>query len=397
MVNTILNKMRFHFVSACLLLVSSLMSVQAQVVNLPGALPAPDIDAKAWAVMEFNSGWIVAGENIDLLLEPASITKLMTNYIVFEQLKSGEISLQDEVVISEKSWRAIGSRMFAEVGSKISLEHLLKSTIIQSGNDAAIALAEHVAGTELAFAGLMNRTAKNLGLKHSSFANSTGLPDVNHQMSAEDILKLSAAIIRDFPEYYEWYSEKSYTHNDITQYNRNKLLWKDPMVDGLKTGHTNAAGYCLVASSEQDGVRWLAVVLGTDNEKQREKSVLALLRHAYLAYEAKELFTQQDGVSQVPVYKGEAESVYLKSTDHVHIVLPVGAADNIRTELQVSPYYEAPIVFGQPMGVASVSLQDKHLVDVPLVSMSDIGEGGLWQRLLDSLKLVVRKYTNDED
>lgn len=386
---------RTVFIASCLLLASASLAVQAQQVKLPGAIPAPEIDAKAWAVMEFNSGWIVAGENIELKLAPASITKLMTNYVVFAQLKSGEISLQDEVTISEKSWRAIGSRMFAEVGSKISLEHLLKSTIIQSGNDAAIALAEHVAGSELAFAALMNRTAKKLNLQHSSFANSTGLPDDNHYMSAQDILKLSAAIIRDFPEYYAWYAEKEYTHNNITQYNRNKLLWKDSTVDGLKTGHTDAAGYCLVASSEQDGARWLAVVLGAANEKEREKSVLSLLRHAYLAYEAKELFTQQGGVTEVPVYKGEVESVYLKSTEPVHIVLPVGTADDINTELQISPYYEAPIAFGQPMGVASVTLQDQHLVDVPLVSMSDIDQGGLWLRLLDSFKLMVRKYMDD--
>jgi len=223
-------------------------------------------------LMDMNSGWVVAGKNAREPLSPASITKLMMNYVVFSKLKSGDINFTDQVSISEKAWRAEGSRMFADVNTRIELKHLLKSTVIQSGNDASIALAEYVGGSELGFSELMNHAASELGLQDSHFVNSTGLTAQGHYMSASDVAALSAAIIRDFPDFYPWYAEKEYTHNNIRQQNRNRLLWKDSSVDGLKTGYTEAAGYCLVGTAKRNGQRWIAVVLACKCKSLRRRS-----------------------------------------------------------------------------------------------------------------------------
>lgn len=361
-------------------------------VAVLSSLPVPQVDAKAWILYEYNSGRWVAGLNGDLVYPPASITKLMTNYVVYEALQAGDIALSDQVTISEKSWRAEGSRMFAKVGSKVELEHLLKSTVIQSGNDAAIALAEHVAGSELAFAQRMNQAAAKLGLEHSRFVNSTGLPDPEHTMSAHDIAILSAAIIREYPKFYRWYSEKEYTHNEITQYNRNKLLWKDSTVDGLKTGHTNAAGYCLVGSALRGGDRWIAVVLGSSNERTREAAVLTLLSFAYAAYKPVRLLDQQGGLAAAKVYFGEVDEVLLQAESQLDIVVPRGREADVVIDLQYSPYYEAPIAVGQAMGIARLSLDGKSLADVPIIAMSSIKSSGLWKRLNDSVSLWWREF-----
>jgi len=355
-------------------------------------LPAPNIDARAWAVLEFNSGQLIAGSRALDRFPPASITKLMSTYIVFDALQGGDVSLQDQVSISEKAWRTEGSRMFAEVGSKIELQHLLKSTIIQSGNDAAVALADHVAGSELQFAQMMNKTAADLGLSSSHFMNSTGLPDPDHYMSAMDIGVLSAAIIRDHPQFYAWYSERQYEHNGIVQYNRNKLLWRDKSIDGLKTGHTQAAGFCLVGSALRNGERWIAVVLGSSDEKSREHAVQSLLDYAFAAYEPVQMLGQQGGVATANVYLGEVDEVLLQAQSPVNLVVPAGREKDVVTELQYSPYFRAPIEIGQSMGVATLTLDNKRLADVPLVAMSGIKKGGLWKRFADDLRLRWREF-----
>jgi D-alanyl-D-alanine carboxypeptidase (penicillin-binding protein 5/6) len=311
----------------------------------------------------------------------------MTNYVVYEALQNGDIAHSDQVAISEKAWRAEGSRMFAKVGSQVELQHLLKSTVIQSGNDAAIALAEHVVGSELAFAQRMNQASAKLGLKHSRFVNSTGLPDPEHTMSALDIAILSAAIIREFPDFYSWYSEKEYTHNEITQYNRNKLLWKDPTVDGLKTGHTDAAGFCLVGSAVRDKQRWIAVVLGSENERSREEAVLSLLSFAYASYSSIRLLDQQGGLTTARVYFGEVDEVLLRAEQVTELVVPRGREKDVVTDLQFSPYYQAPIGIGDRMGLAILSLDSKPIAEVPLISMSAIKKGGLFKRFTDTIAL----------
>lgn len=380
-----------------LLLVSSIIASQVYSNDgvyraLDSRLPLPEIDAKAWALVEYNSGKLILGKDANTPHEPASITKLMTNYVVYESLAQGRISLTDQVSISEDAWRAEGSRMFAEVNSQVPLENLLKSTVIQSGNDAAIALAEHTAGSELGFAQMMNDAAAKLGLKQSSFANSTGLPAPNHQMSANDIALLSAAIIRDYPDFYTWYAEKSFRHNEITQYNRNKLIWKDKTVDGLKTGHTEAAGFCLVGSALRDNQRWIAVVLGSTNERTREKAVLDLLNYGFAAFRPVTLLDAQGGLASARVFSGEVDEVLLQAEKAVNIVVPAGREDEVKTELQLSPYYRAPIEVGQPMGIATLTLDGKVLADMPIVAMSAIREGGWWKRMVDSLKLKFGDY-----
>lgn len=381
--------------SASSLLAQDDLLYVSKVVAVPSDISAPAIEATAWVLMEMNSGWIVSSNNANQPLPPASITKLMSNYVHYQKVHSGEIKLADQVSISEQAWRAEGSRMFANVNSKIELQHLLKSTVIQSGNDAAIALAEHVGGTESVFASLMNKAAKELGLRNSYFMNSTGLPADGHSMSAADIAVLSAAIIREFPEYYAWYSEKSYTHNDITQYNRNKLLWRDSSVDGLKTGHTEAAGYCLVGSAIRNDQRWIAVVLGSESQQTREAQVLSLLNYGFTAYESASVLDEQGGVASADVYYGQSEQIRLQPPYPVNIVVPKGRQQDLQVDLRVSPYYEAPIKVGQSVGVASVSLDGELLLDVPLVAMSSIEEGSLWRRAKDSVSLWVRELIAD--
>lgn len=350
-------------------------------------LTAPEIDAKAWVLMDINSGWVVAGKNAREPLSPASITKLMMNYVVFEKLKSGDISFTDQVSISEKAWRAEGSRMFADVNTRIELKHLLKSTVIQSGNDAAIALAEYVGGSELGFSQLMNQAAIELGLQDSHYVNSTGLTAPGHVMSASDIAALSAAIINDYPDFYPWYAEKEYTHNNIRQQNRNNLLWKDSSVDGLKTGFTDDAGYCLVGSAKRNGQRWIAVVLGTKGVREREDAVLSLLNYAFAAYKPIEALDKQGGLVSATVYGGEVDEVRLQAARSVNIIVPKGRESDVVTELQYSPYFEAPIKVGQAMGVASLSLDGQPIADVPLIAMSAIKSGGWWKRFSDSVRL----------
>ncbi len=361
-------------------------------ILVASAQTQPVIEANAWVLMEINSGSVVASHNAEVALPPASITKLMMNYVIFSKLASGDITSTDQVPISEYAWRAEGSRMFADVNTRIELGHLLKSTIVQSGNDASIALAEFTGGSEFAFAQLMNQEAKKLGLNQSNFVNSTGLPAEGHLMSAIDIAKLSAAIISEYPDFYAWYSEKEYSHNDITQYNRNKLLWKDDSVDGLKTGFTEAAGYCLVGSAVRDKQRWIAVVLGAKSERVRTAAVLELLNYGFNYFEASEQLNQQGGLTSVRVYAGEADQVLLQASAPANIVVPKGRGDDIEVTLHHSPYFEAPIEVGQPMGLAQLTLDGKTVIEVPLIATSGIKSAGWWKRTLDSIKLRAKQF-----
>lgn len=367
----------------------------AQVVNVPIGAPEPKIEAQTWALMEMNSGWIVTQQGANVPRPPASITKLMSNYVLFAELQKGTISLSDMVPISEEAWRAEGSRMFADVNTRIELEPLLKSMVIQSGNDASIALAEFVGGSEPAFAALMNKAARELKLTNSFFVNSTGLPDEGHQMSAADILTLSAAIIRDFPEFYPWYAEKVYTHNNITQYNRNKLLWKDDSVDGLKTGYTEAAGYCLVASAKRGDQRWIAVVLGTDSVKQREKDVRVLLEYGFKNFQSASLLNEQGGLASIDIYGGEADELRLQVAKPANVVVPTGRESDIQQSIEHSPYLEAPIQAGAAVGSVRLTLDGREIFSTPLVAMSTIKEAGWWKGFTDSIKLRWREFFSD--
>jgi len=355
----------------------------------------PNLDANAWVLMEINSGSVVVSQNAEVALPPASITKLMMNYVIFARLKSGDIKSSDQVPISEHAWRAEGSRMFADVNTRVELGHLLKSTIIQSGNDASIALAEFTGGSEFAFAQLMNQEAKKLDLDQSNFVNSTGLPAEGHVMSALDIAKLSAAVIKEYPEYYAWYAEKEYAHNNIVQYNRNKLLWKDDSVDGLKTGFTEAAGYCLVGSAIRGKQRWIAVVLGAKSVQAREAAVLELLNYGFNYYDAVEQLNQQGGLTSVRVYGGGVDQVLLQATKPANIVVPKGRKEDVEVTLHHSPYFEAPIEVGQSMGLVQLTLDGKTILEVPLVATSEIKLAGWWKRAMDSIKLRAKQFWDE--
>lgn len=378
----------FRFVRLFCLFIISIQATNAQMPQvLKSSRALPEISSKSWVLMDSNSGWVLAENNAQLQIEPASLTKLMMNYVVFSKLEENLISLQDPVKISEKAWRVEGSRMFADVGSEIVLEQLLRSTIIQSGNDASIALAEHISGSEESFVVLMNKKAAQLGLNNTHFMNVTGLPDAKHFSSAYDVALLSMAIIKEFPEYYSWYKEKEYTHNEITQYNRNKLLWRDKSVDGLKTGHTSSAGYCLAGSALRDGMRLIAVVTGADSEQQRADDVMALLNYGFASYEQVELVSPEQHKIDARVYKGLAEKVTLAVHNSVTVPMAIGNADKISKQTSAALYYMAPISQGEKMGMITVELDGQPILDVPLQAVHAVEQAGWFARLVDDLKL----------
>ena len=347
----------------------------------------PQLGVKSYILIDHATGDIIAESNPDALLDPASLTKLMTAYTVFKALEDELISLDDQVRVSENAWGTEGSRMFIEVGATVSVEDLLQGMIVQSGNDASVALAEHVAGTEETFADLMNHYAVQLGMESSSFRNSTGLPDPDHYMTARDAATVARAIIAEFPEYYAWYSQREFTYNDIEQYNRNSLLWRDPSVDGLKTGYTEAAGYCLVTSAERSGMRLVSVVMGSDSTEARANDSQALLNYGFRFFETYKLYSGGDEVSTARVWKGETDSVSLGVADEYFLTIPKGRYDSLHADTTVDPDLTAPIEAGTLLGSVRISMNDEELVELPLVALNDVAEAGLWQRIKDEVSL----------
>jgi D-alanyl-D-alanine carboxypeptidase (penicillin-binding protein 5/6) len=357
-----------------------------QAAPLPIPKP-PATGARAFIVQDFDSGRIIADDNSDQGVDPASITKLMTAYVVFKELNSGNIALSDMVTVSEKAWRTPGSRMFIEVGKQVSVEELLQGMIIQSGNDATVALAEFIAGSEDTFAALMNRHAEEIGLSGSHFLNSTGLPDPDHYMTARDIATLAARLIHDFPEYYKWYSTKEFTYNDITQYNRNKLLWRDESVDGMKTGYTEAAGYCLVTSARRDGMRLISVVLGTKSDNARAEASQALLNYGFRFFETHKLYDAGSQLALSRVWKGAADNVALGLDKPLYATIPRGQYKALDASMTIDNRITAPLNKGQALGSVLVQLGDSVVAEQPLVALQAVGEGSFWQRLVDEALL----------
>lgn len=354
------------------------------------ALPLPEppeINAKSYLLIDINSGQVLAERNSVKKTEPASITKLMTAYIAFSEIKRGNVKVEDRVLISEKAWRTPGSRMFVEVGKNVPVEALLKGLIIQSGNDAAVALAEHIAGNETTFAAWMNQYAADLGMSQTSYANSTGLPDESHYSSAADIATLARSMIEDFPEFYPLYSQKSYTWNKIKQANRNKLLWRDASVDGLKTGHTESAGYCLVASAERDGMRLVSVVLGSSSESTRARASQALLNYGFRFYETIKLHEAAATVGEANVWKGAQDTVKVGMRDPVFVTIPRGRKDNLKQEPTFMSRAIAPISSGQELGKLRITLDGRLVHEAPLLALTAVPEGSLWKRLSDEARL----------
>ena len=356
----------------------------------PIPVPAPpQVAARNYLIMDFDSMRVLAEKKPDEQIEPASITKLMTAYVVYHELESGRLTMDEMVEISKKSWRMGGSRMYLEVGSKVSVEQLLKGLIIQSGNDASVALAEHIAGSEEVFVELMNNYAKILGLKNTHYKNSTGWPDKEHLTSARDIAVLAAAIIREFPERYKWYAEKSYTYNDIKQYNRNKLLWRDDSVDGLKTGHTESAGYCLVASAKRSEMRLISVVLGTKNVSTRASVSQSLLNYGFRFYETHQLYAAGEPLSRSRVWSGAHEKISLGLSEDLRITIPRGSYKSLEAFMDVNADIEAPLKKGQQLGVVRVSLDKEELMSRPLVALESIEKGNILQIVKDHVLRLI--------
>jgi D-alanyl-D-alanine carboxypeptidase (penicillin-binding protein 5/6) len=350
-------------------------AVHAEAMPVPAP---PQVAAESYLLIDYDSGKVLAENDADAQVEPASITKLMTGYAVYEEVIAGRMSLKDMVTISEKAWRMGGSRMYLDVGSKVSVEALLKGLIIQSGNDAAVALAEHVAGNEGAFVELMNQYAVRLGMNNTNFMNSTGWPDPQHLTTARDIATLAAAVIRDHSEHYNWYAEKVFTYNSIKQYNRNKLLWNDSSVDGLKTGHTDSAGYCLVASAKRGEMRLISVVLGTNSEKARASVSQALLNYGFRFYETHKLYSAGDTLNRSRVWFGESDGATLGLDHDMYVTIPHGAYKSLDAALDVDARIEAPVRKGSQLGVVRVMLRDKEIEKAPLVALENIDKGNLF-------------------
>ena len=372
---------------ALLLYVSLFVTTTYAQTAMPTPAP-PIIGAKSYLVMDARTGHEIAALDPDLPLAPASLTKIMTTYVVFSALRQGQIQLSDEVTISEKAWRMPGSRMFVEVGKRVSIEDLLLGMIVQSGNDASVALAEHIAGTEDVFAQMMNQYAQRLGMHSSNFLNATGLPAEGHVTTARDLAILAQAMIEEFPAYYAWHGVKEFTFNDIRQSNRNKLLWRDPSVDGLKTGHTDEAGYCLVASAERDGMRIISVVMGTSTEKARADGSQALLNYGFRFFETRLLYKAGEEVTTARVWKSANETSRLGVLEDLYITVRRGSYDKLESTLDIPAILEAPIANGQPVAELKISLGEEQILSTPLRALEDNPEGSLWQWARDSVSLM---------
>lgn len=363
----------------------------------PGALnvpvpPAPTLNAKSWVLMDYASGQILAGDHVDERVEPASITKVMTSYVVSAQLAAGKVKLDDQVYISENAWRGggagtDGSTSFLKLESRVPLKDLLYGMIIQSGNDAAIALAEHVAGSEATFAALMNQYAQQLGMTGTHYVNPSGLPAPDEYSTARDIALLSRALIRDYPEEYKIYALKEFEWNGITQHNRNSLLWRDASVDGIKTGHTKDAGFCLATSAKRGDQRLIAVVMGTGSEKERADANQAVLNYGFRFFETHKLYDANKALATPVLWKGAADTVALGVADDVLITLPRGRYNDLKATMDMPTRLIAPFAKGQKVGTLRIALDGKTLLERPLVSIADAPEGGLWRRFYDGTAL----------
>lgn len=365
----------------------------------PKAMPtpaAPALGANSYILIDFNSQYVLVENNPDMRVEPASITKIMTSYVIFNELKEGNIQLGDKVNVSENAWRTGGSRMFIEPRMEVTIEQLIKGMVIQSGNDASVALAEHVAGSEEAFAGLMNHYATQLGMVNSHFMNSTGLPHEEHYTTARDVALLSIALINDFPEFYPWYAEKEYSFNNIRQHNRNNLLWRDPAVDGLKTGHTQAAGYCLASSAKRDGMRLVSVVLGSSSEQSRVSESQTLLSYGFRFFETVQLYKAGQELAQGKVWKGEEDLIRLGIADELFVTIPRGRYDELDAQVEMRPELIAPIAENEEVGHISIQLEGSEITSRGLVALDAVAEAGFFGRTWDGMNMWIGGLFGDD-
>nr|WP_262492560.1 D-alanyl-D-alanine carboxypeptidase family protein [Marinobacter sp. AL4B] len=365
--------------------------VSAQSVLIPSA---PKVAGSSWVLMDPLSGSVLMEHNSNERLPPASLTKMMTAYIVERELDEGRISMQDMVPISVNAWRTEGSRTFLREGTTATVHDLLKGVIIQSGNDASVALAEFIAGSEEAFVDIMNQQAQLLGMKNTNFRNATGLPAQDHFSTAYDLALLARAIIQDYPENYPIYAEKHFTYNNIRQPNRNALLWRDDSVDGLKTGHTDEAGYCLVASAKRNDTRLIASVMGTSSSAARAQEVQKMLNYGFRYYETERLFSAGQELMAADVWGGVADQVSVGMAEDVYVTIPRGSRDKLESTVDLDSVIKAPIKMGQELGQVRVLLDGETVVEQPVLALTEIEQGGLFKRLWDSIKLFFIQLFN---
>jgi D-alanyl-D-alanine carboxypeptidase (penicillin-binding protein 5/6) len=359
-------------------------------VALAAAPQPPAVDARAWLLLDVTSGQAIASRNPHERIEPASLTKLMTAYLAFAALKGRSLALGQTIRVSERAWHAGGSRMFIEPRKPVTVEELLHGLIIQSGNDASIALAEAVAGSEPEFVQRMNREAGRLGMADTNFINSSGLPGPGHYSTARDLALITSALIRDYPEYYKLYSEREYRYNDITQRNRNQLLWLDPNVDGVKTGHTESAGYCLIASAQRGGRRLVSVVIGTVSERLRARESQKLLNFGFQSYDALRLYEKGDAIGKLEVWKGSERELKAGVAADLYVTVPKGTADKLQAELVSQQPLIAPVEAGQRVATLRMSHEGKPLAEYPVIALESVAAAGLLSRTWDSMRLWFR-------
>nr|WP_273134133.1 D-alanyl-D-alanine carboxypeptidase family protein [Marinobacter vinifirmus] len=375
---------RIFLLALALFVTAGTASAQSQSVLIPSP---PAIAGSSWVLMDPLSGRVIMENNSNERLPPASLTKMMTAYIVERELDEGRISMSDMVPISVKAWRTEGSRTFVQEGTTVSVENLLKGVIIQSGNDASVALAEFIAGSEGAFVDIMNQQAQLLGMTNTNFQNATGLPAPDHFSTAYDLALLARAIIQDYPENYPLYAEKHFTYNNIRQPNRNALLWRDDSVDGLKTGHTEEAGYCLVASAKRNDTRLIASVMGTSSSEARAQEVQKMLNYGFRYYETERLFRAGQELVQAKVWGGQADQISVGMPEDVYVTIPRGSRNQLESTVDLDSVIKAPINVGDELGRVRVILDGETLVDEPVLALTEVPEGGLFKRLWDAIKL----------
>ncbi|HQR51664.1 MAG TPA: D-alanyl-D-alanine carboxypeptidase family protein [Burkholderiales bacterium] len=369
-----------------LLLSLFVTAAAAQQTSLP-VPPPPTVAAKSWVLYDFLARQVIASQNPNERIEPASLTKMMTAYLTYEAIKQKRVALDQVVPVSPRAWKAQGSRMFIEPNRPVTVEELIHGMVIQSGNDACIALAEAIAGSEEVFAQMMNQQAQKLGMKNTSFVNSTGLPDPKHYTTAYDMALLAAALIRDFPEHYKLNSQREFRYNNITQANRNRLLWTDPYVDGVKTGHHEAAGYCLVASAKRDSRRLISVVTGTASEAARATESQKVLNYGFQFYDTVKVYAKDQTVATIRVWKGAENDVRIGFVEDFYLALPKGDAAKLRASMETHQPLMAPLAFGQEVGTLKLALEEKPLGEYPLVALSNVPVAGLFGRTVDMVRL----------
>jgi len=361
----------------------SLSFVQAAIVPAP-----PKVNASSFLVLDYDSGRHLVSENIDERVEPASLTKMMTVYIISSELADGNISMGDKVKISERAWRMTGSRMFIEADKEVTVEDLLKGIIVQSGNDASMALAEYVSGSEEVFAEVMNQYALALGMSGTHFVNSTGLPDAYHYTTARDMGILARALIREHPDIYAWHALKEFTFNGIKQHNRNQMLWRDNSVDGIKTGHTESAGYCLVASARRDNMRLISVVMGTDGTKARTRATQSLFTYSFRFYETHKLYQAGETITSSRVWKGDVNSFDVGIAEDLYVTISRGKYKQLDAAIEISPVIIAPVSEAEVQGELKVMLENEELAIRPLIALQAVPQGSFLNRLKDDVRLL---------